>query len=245
MGGFSKRAQLLSIALLATTACQHIQGDMLSPPMPQIKRLIAPEVVELPKAIYLICEVENTEDIDLQFKWETTSGVLLHDDSSTVLFLAPSRASRVTVQCSILDSSTILDQKSVVISAVLPAFVGDYILDKIQACDSTYTPNNRLPGFPNLLLEIYDTHTFGKGFAYSWKVSSSGLPTPDSCFVQFPGRTHNGFMGKWGTEADSLLFFSRPIQLGAITQVVKWSMASGQLILEKSQSEIWYFSMSY
>ncbi|NIS26593.1 hypothetical protein GWN42_26215, partial [candidate division KSB1 bacterium] len=112
-------------------------------------------------------------------------------------------------------------------------------LETLQVCDLTYNFNTNSP---TLILEIYDTHTFKKGFAYSWKVGSGGISVPDSCHLQMPAFTHNGFMGPWSAKEDSLLYFSRPVQLGYITQILNWSIRGKFLILQKSSGrEIWMF----
>ena len=134
------------------------------------------------------------------------------------------------------------DTESTQISVTVPGFVGNYVLKTLTACDSTITMDTEAP---SLIWEIYDTHTSGKGFAYSWKVVRLGIPTPDSCHLQMPGRTHNGFMGKWrrggSTDADSLIFFSYPIQLGYITRIVKWSKRANQLIIGRTPTDTWIF----
>jgi len=120
--------------------------------------------------------------------------------------------------------------------------VGNYSLKTLNACGFTYTMNT---SSPRLIWEIYDTHTDGKGFAYSWKVSFTGLPNPDSCNLRMPERTLNGFMGKWlrggSTEADSLIYFSVPVQQGYFTSIYRWTKMSNQLIIKPSQDEEWIF----
>jgi hypothetical protein len=178
-------------ALILWMGCEHHQIEVS---IPRITKIAAPQSVELPNAVNLTCEVENPESFDLQFDWESSAGTI-QGNSSSVIFFTPSVRSEVTITCSISDSIRAFDKKSVQISVVLPPFVGNYVLKSLRACDSTYTTDNS--SSPNLILEIYDTAVSGKGFAYSWKVSHLGLPTPEGCYPQMPDKTHNGFMGKW------------------------------------------------
>ncbi|MGF1668871.1 MAG: hypothetical protein ACFCU6_00380 [Balneolaceae bacterium] len=232
---------VLLASLFFMTSCGNNSVDNPPVHLPEIIEVKAPEILEIPDVDALICEVENRDSFDFQIEWEVSSGHLIPKDSTTIYFQTPPRASEITVTCTVLDSTQIFDQKTANITAVLPDFVGDYSLKSIQACDSTFTADKLNSDSPRLLFKIFDTHTTGKGFAYSWKVSYEGLPEPENCRLQLSKKTHNGFAGKHKNE-DDRLFLSIPVQLGYFVEIVTWTKSEDRLIFENSSlNERWIF----
>lgn len=222
---------ILLVLLLSIISCEQGSDSEISNELPKILTINAPDTVELPKTIFPTCNIENSDSIDLQYKWEATSGTLSNTDSSVLTFYTPKVKSEVIITCSIFDSNQTFDQKSIAVEVVLPAFVGSFYLESVTSCDTTYYADND-DGY-ELLLDVYEGLISQWSFAYAWRVSYKGFSFPDSCVDWLDRETYMGIIGKHGPDEDSKVWMAHPYQQGYITLIFTWVRDADKLILSQ------------
>jgi len=220
---------ILLFSFLTIISCEQASDNNITQELPKILAINVPDTVELPKTIFLTCDVENEDRYDIQYKWEASSGTLSNTDSSVLTFYTPKVKSEVIITCSISDSLETFDQKSIAIDIILPEFVGSFYLESVNSCDTTYFTDN--DDQYELLLDIYEGLISQWSFAYSWRISYYGFSFPDSCIDWLNRETHMGIIGKSGQDKDKKVWMAHPQNQGYITQIFNWSKVGDRLIL--------------
>lgn len=215
---------MLSVLLLFTIQCSEMTMSDNVSTSAQLDSLSTPLIYEYPGIANFKAFVSTSDTSELEFIWHSSFGSLqAQNDSATVEL--PNIEIDCTISCVLLQNGQPVDTLTHHYRTIPPAFVGEFRLESVQACDTTLLFD---PAQAMMLFDIYSVFRRNVGFVYALRIRADAPPRlgiPDTCRYALPLNSHYGFTGRHlqsATREDSLLYLTFPSDLGNYSVVFRW-----------------------